>query len=287
LSRAFTGDQDGMSGRFLYAWPATPDYYPLTDDAAEVDPVLQGLLTKLIRLPAEDENGAFAPRTIPLSKEARAEFEHYRRFVHREKRSVEGLAKQWLVKSETHLLRLAGTLAYLAWADASSGTGMESISAGLEPNEIDVRFVADAGRLIQEYFWPHAQAALRQIGLTDRHRHARRALNWCLQNDRDVVSLKDLRRDALNHALDVGETRAQVVDRLVTAGWLRAEPIVTTGGRPKERWEVNPRLFGRAESAQSAERQAQKGAEEQGVIDLSALSALPARAQKPKKGRPQ
>ena len=31
LARAFQGDEDGMYGRFLFAWPSTPEYRPLTN----------------------------------------------------------------------------------------------------------------------------------------------------------------------------------------------------------------------------------------------------------------
>jgi hypothetical protein len=263
LARAFSGDEDGMYGRFLYGWPVTPVYSPLTDDISEVDPDFQNLLTKLIRLPAEDEHGQFAPLIFPLSPQAREEFEKYRRFVDQVKRGIEGREQQWLAKSETHLLRLAGTLAYLSWADASSDTnGLASISADLEPREIDLQFMIDAVRLMQEYFWPHARAALRQIGLTDRHRHIRRILRWVRANDRHEISLKDIRRDALGGSLDAKQTR-DLFDRMVAAGWLQAE-ISMTGGRPIERWQVNPRVFAPAETAETAGSR------------LSAVPAVPA-----------
>jgi hypothetical protein len=258
IASAFAGDQDGLYGRFLFGWPATPSYAALTDDIAEVDPAFKDSLTKLIRLPAEDENGKFAPRTIPLSPEAREVFEDYRRFVDRTKRSTEGREQQWLAKSETHLLRLAGTLAFLSWADASSGAGLDAITAAMEPNEIDQRFMVDAVRLMKDYFWPHARAALRQIGLTDRHRHIRRVLRWCRSNDwkeatdARQISLRDVRKDALGETVDVEQAR-DLVDRMVAAGWLQAGPTVQTGGRPRERWLVNPRLFGPVETAETAE----------------------------------
>ena len=113
LARAFAGDEDGMYGRFLFGWPETPAYAPLTDAIGEVDPVFQSMLTKLIRLPDEDADGQFAPRIIPLSREARDRFEAYRVWVDSVKRGVDGREQQWLVKSETQALRLAGTLTYL------------------------------------------------------------------------------------------------------------------------------------------------------------------------------
>ena len=79
-----------MYARFLYGWPATPAYAPLSDDIDEVDPVFQGVLTKLIRLPDEDESGQFAPRVVSLSQGARARFEDYRLWVNETKRAPGG-----------------------------------------------------------------------------------------------------------------------------------------------------------------------------------------------------
>jgi uncharacterized protein DUF3987 len=253
LARAFAGDQDGMYARLLYAWPAAPPYAALTDDIAEVDPKFQSLLTKLIRLPAEDERGKFVPRTIPLSRGARDEFEVYRQFVDRTKRGIEGREAQWLAKSETHLLRLAGVLAFLSWADASPGAGLEAIATALEPGEIDRRFMIDAVELIQGFFWPHARVCLRQIGLSDRHHHLRRILRWLRANARHEISLKDIRREALGGSVDEQESR-ELIERMIVAGWLRAAPVIKTGGRPIERWAVNPRVFVPAVTAETVQR---------------------------------
>jgi hypothetical protein len=249
VARAFAGDEDGMYGRFLFGWPSTPDYSPLTDDIPEVDPEFKALLTKLIRLPSEDEKGDFAPRSIPLSPAAREEFEGYRRFVDQTKRSIEGREEQWLAKSETHVLRLAGTLALLAWAGAPAST---SITGSLEPSLVERKFMVNAIKLVREYFWPHARAVLRQIGLTDRHRNIRRVLRWLRVHDRHVVSLRDIRREALSESVDVQQAR-ELVERMVDAGWLRAEERQKTGGRPLERWSVNPQLFMFARTAETAE----------------------------------
>ena len=93
-------------------------------------------------------------------------------------------------------------------------------------------------------FWPHARAALRQIGLSDRHRNARRVLKWIKANRTAEVSVKDIRRDALAQALDAEETE-KVLDRLTSAGWLRRKRLEPTGsaGRPVHRWSVNPTLY--------------------------------------------
>ena len=157
------------------------------------------------------------------------------------------------MKSESQVLRLASTLTYLDWASLGdeSGTGVGRISAGMEPDEVPESCMVAATRLLCEYFWPHARAALRQIGLTDRHRDLRRALRWIKANGRREVSLREIRRDAFGASLDAERTR-DLLDRLVTAGWLRPEKT-DTGGRPLERWHVNPRIFQTAETAITAQ----------------------------------
>ena len=79
LARAFGGDEDGMYGQFLFAWPSAPDYRPLSNEAAEVEPELQNALTALIRLPAEDAEGMFAPQAVWLSDNSIAVFEEFRK----------------------------------------------------------------------------------------------------------------------------------------------------------------------------------------------------------------
>jgi hypothetical protein len=116
-----------------------------------------------------------------------------------------------------------------------------------------VGFVNAAVRLVRDYFWPHSRAALRQIGLSERHADARRALRWIRVHGKNEVSLKDIRRNALSQSLDADQTQ-ELLDALVRAGWLR-ETTTPTAGRSVRRWAVNPKLFseGSAGSTGSAE----------------------------------
>ena len=154
---------------------------------------------------------------------------------------MDGREREWWAKSPAHVLRMAGTLCYLAWA----------MIGGPEPQRIDVDHVQAAIRLIRDYFWPHSRAALRQIGLNERHANARRVLRWIRAHNKHEISLKDVRREALSQSLDADQTQVLLV-ALVKAGWLR-ETTTPTAGRPIRRWEVNPKLFSNAESAESAE----------------------------------
>ena len=199
----------------------------------------------MIRLPSEDVDGEFIPQAVWLSDGAIAKFEEFRQSVDVAKRGLDGHERQWFVKGETTVLRLAGTLAYMTWAiGLGQSSGLDAITSSLEPKTIGEEFMVAAIRLWSEFFWPHARAALRQIGLNDRHRNTRRVLRWLKANHRTEISVMDARRDALAQSLDAGETE-KLLDGLVRDGWLRRKPLEpTTGpGRRAHRWLVNPSLY--------------------------------------------
>ena len=110
--------------------------------------------------------------------------------------------------------------------------------------------------MVRDYFWPHARACLRQIGLTERHANARRVLRWLAANRKTEVSREDIRRDALGQKLDAEQT-ADLLATLCNFGWMREEvsPPGPQGGKPVRRWLVNPKLFSNptAETAETAE----------------------------------
>jgi hypothetical protein len=240
LARSFEGDNDGMYARVMFGWPEEPGYQKLSNEVAEDEPEILHALTRIVDIPGGEE-GVLAPKNIWLSPDAVESFEQFRQFVHAGKAQLYGRDREWWAKGATHVLRLAGTLSYLAWAMGND----------LEPDCIEVEFVQAAVRLWRDYFWPHSRAALRQIGLSERHANARRVLRWLRAQRKTDISLKDIRRDALAQSLDAGQT-GELLDGLSRAGWLRKD-TTKTGGRPAHRWQVNPKLFGNAESAESAE----------------------------------
>ncbi|HSR75905.1 MAG TPA: hypothetical protein VLN57_04900 [Xanthobacteraceae bacterium] len=142
------------------------------------------------------------------------------------------------------MLRLAGTLAYLDWA----------WGGGSEPIEVAANYVTAAVELWREYFWPHSRAALRQAGLTDRHRDARRVLRWIRGNGKTEVSIKDIRRDALGERLDAQQT-LDLLNTLVNSGWLLENTPKSgpKGGKPARRWKANPSIGCSPETAETAE----------------------------------
>jgi hypothetical protein len=263
LVRSFEGDADGMYARIAFSWPAEPTYKPLSNDSSENEPLIINALTRLVEgLPLTTEDGQFVSSSIPLSHKAGATFEHFRQFLQANKAGLYGREREWWAKGQSQVLRLAGTLTFLNWAT----------EPGLaKPQCVDAGSIEAAIRLWRDYFWPHSRAALRQIGLSDDHALARRALKWIRahKTDERIVSLKDIRREALGQTIDAKKTEA-VLQQLERAGWLRKETIPTTG-RARHRWQVNDLLFSinlHAESAQSAGRAY--------PLPLSALPALSA-----------
>jgi hypothetical protein len=232
LARSFTGDSDGVYARFLFAWPPEAPFHEPDDAADEIDPEIINAFGRLANLQAGDDD-AFAPRSIPLTADARKVFTQFSQFAHRERQSLDGREREYWCKGTGHVLRLSGTLCFLEWG----------WSGGAEPQAIDARHVEGAVGLWRGYFWPHGRAALRLVGISDRHTHARTVLRWLRATGRQMVSREEVRREALAQRLDAGETQ-ELLDMLERAGWLREATAKATGpGRPARRWEVNPRLF--------------------------------------------
>jgi hypothetical protein len=223
LARSFEGDDDGMYARVLFAWPLAVGYQPLTDEVSEIDPELINALTRLTNLPCTDDDGNFVTKTVPLSVDARSEFELFRKFMYAGLAELDRREREWWAKGPTHVLRLSLTLAYLDWA----------LAGGPEPTEIVARYMRNAVTLWRDYFWPHARAALRQT-----------VLRWLRARNKTEVSREDLRRDALAQHLDAEQTQ-DLIEGLVRAGWLReiTPKSGPSGGRPARRWGINPQLF--------------------------------------------
>jgi hypothetical protein len=246
LSRSFDGDLDGMYARVLFSWPDEPPYRKLTDLIAEVEPEIVNALMRLVRMGDPDEDGTFAPRNITMSAGGREIFEALRQRVFDGKAELDGRERDWWAKVPAHIARLAGTLTLLDWALMAAPAPRNDLDAfdepRLEPSEIDAEHVEAAVKLVLEYFWPHARAALRQIGLTERHANARRVLRWIRIKRLTSISRENVRRDALAQSLDADGTQA-LIDDIERAGWLRKLDDRHAGaGRPAMRWAVNPQL---------------------------------------------
>ena len=138
LARSFAGDCDGIYSRFLYAWPPEAPFREPADDADEVDPEIINAFGRLANLQAGDDE-AFAPRSVPLTADARRVFAQFAQFAHQERQSLDGREREYWCKGTGHVLRLSGTLCFLEWA----------WSGGAEPQAIEARHVESAVHAVE------------------------------------------------------------------------------------------------------------------------------------------
>jgi Protein of unknown function (DUF3987) len=233
LRASFEGDADGMYGRILFSWPREAPFIAPNDGTQEVDPEIYTALARVNGLAEFTAEGKLVDRKIKLSAGARQEFTQFAQFAHEGKAALEGREREWFSKMTAHVLRLAGTIAILDWAMGP---------AVAPPELISEEAMGAAIELVRDYFCPHARAALRQIGLSDKHANARRVLLWIKAMGVANVSREDVRRDALGQRLDADATNI-LLDALVRAGFLHKETTPQPGrGRPVVRWAVNPLL---------------------------------------------
>jgi hypothetical protein len=233
LPEAFKTAFDGMPQRFLHSWPPSPPYRPLSDNlTSEDDDDIADILGILSRL-GDDAGRRY--KCIPLTPLAREAFERFRKRIREhEMPQYAEREREWLAKAEAQVIRLAGTLTFLHWAIKARKK---------EPTEIRSQYVKAAIRLVRDYFWPHARAALRQIGLNQRHSEARRVLRYLVGRNATEITRETIRRDALGQRLDASDTES-LLTSLERAGWLHRDVAKpgAKGGRPSIKWIVNPKL---------------------------------------------
>ena len=246
LVASFEGDHDGKYARVLFAWPDEPEWLGLSNEATEIDVDIQNIISRILTL-AEFDGDRLLPLVIALDAEAEDEFEQFAQFAHQEKKALEGREREWWAKATAHVLRLVNTLTYVEWGLTVTPE---------KPGAVSKATMQAAIRMVRDYFWPHARACLRLIGLTEKHTNAKRALTWIRAKGKIDVSREDIRRDALGQRLDAAQTD-DLLKGLCASGWLREEvtPPGPQGGKPVRRWLVNPKLHNHptAQTALTAE----------------------------------
>ena len=205
---------------------------------------------RLIQLP-DGLPAKLQPRELNLDEDALCMLEDFRRANRVQLGALDGRERDWIAKGPGQVLRLAGVLVYLEWAlqgpedhspDASGLEALRQIAkAAAEPTVITGNDMRMAIALFDNYFWPHARAALRQIGLSDRHREERRVLRWARAKKIATLSRETIRREIFSQRIDAERAQA-IIDALVEAGWLREVTMKGHQHRPARRWQVNPLL---------------------------------------------
>ena len=104
--------------------------------------------------------------------------------------------------------------------------------------------VENAIALWRDYLRPHARAVLHHATPNDIEHKARQVVRWLKARGVVNVSREDIRREALSRTVDAARTD-QILYRLQAAGIVKQVhySIPSHGGRPPNRWEINPRLL--------------------------------------------
>jgi hypothetical protein len=230
--RALPPGGEGLTARFLYAWPHAASFSPLRERVyASGDDVLVQL-RRLFRLSTRGRC------VLSLDASGLAAFDAFLSRLHGAVRQADGSEAAWLGKGRGAVACLAATFALMDWS-ATEATR----EADEPPRLIAADAVERAVSLWSDYYHPHARAFLQSAVPTDVDGQARRVARWLRDERRSVVSRTEVRRTALGRTVDARGAE-RVVARLVEAGVL--QPLASEkrpqGGRPMLRWQVNPML---------------------------------------------
>jgi hypothetical protein len=217
--------------RLLFSWPHPPPYCSLANRKAAADGEALAALGRLV----DAAGTADAPLILTLDEQAIAPLDCFLARLHVELGETEGMDHAWNGKGRGTVARLIGCLALLDWSCGSR--------AGV-PRAASRQTVEHAVALWQDYLRPHARAALQQVTPDDVELKARQVVRWLKARSLASVSREDIRREALSRSVDAARTD-QILYRLQAAGIVHQVhyAMPSHGGRPPNRWEVNPRLI--------------------------------------------
>jgi hypothetical protein len=231
LADALEGTPDGWAARFLFAWPSPPAQRGLSTDKP---PREDEAVTMLHRI-----GGAVGTPDKPLAlvfqEEAVKYLERFLTDLQEEIRGAEGAEAGWLGKGRGTVVRLAAIFALLDWS--------RHALTGRLPGTVRRDHVEAASRLWEDYFRPHGRAVLDRSAPSDFERQVRRVVRWLKKaGAKAETTREEVRRHALGKTANAGQTD-MVLGRLWSAGIVRpAAHAPPQGGRPPQRWEINPAL---------------------------------------------
>lgn len=223
---------DGLQARFLWSWPnKVPPRRPR--QSCDTEAALEAF-RRLAELPLPlGDDDRPRPFLCPLTDSAAELFDDWRR--EHSGVQVSGALASAYGKAPGHLLRLALVLEHLWWAG----------NAGYAPppSRIERRAVSAAAALIEDYFKPMAARVYGDAALPESDRLAAIVARWILSERPQVVNARDLRRKARLPGLREAAKVQLALATLVEADWLRPSFPSGEKGRPREDYEINPKLW--------------------------------------------
>jgi hypothetical protein len=234
----FTGGDSALASRFLYFRPERAAAASLADTDAD-DAGIVALLQKIAAFAGHRET----PCVVPFDAGAARRLEALIPAIQQRADAADdaglgGVAVEWIGRGVANVVRLAGVLSLMAWAESSETSGAEWLPVGAA--HIDAAYA-----LWSDYYLPHAMAVFDGGGGRPGDRAARRVVRWLKRVRAPEISCEDVRREALCQSVDA-DGAEEVLARLEAAGFLRplAAGGSSKGGPRRRRWEVNPQIGG-------------------------------------------
>jgi hypothetical protein len=222
-----------LAGRFLFAWPMLAPRSSLVGCKPARDSDALANLRRIARKAGTPAD----PLELIVDERGLKAFDAFLPRLHAAQCEADGVEAAWLGKGHGTVARIAGVLALLAWSESGAPGA---------PGHIGTEEMDGAARLWSDYFRPHARALLHHATPGKRERQMRQVVRWLRQQGLSDVSREDVRREALQRTVDASEAE-QVLYRLRDAGVVQRidYDLPSRGGRPPNRWWVNPALITR------------------------------------------
>lgn len=222
-----------LAGRFLFTWPVLAPRGPLVG----CKPARDGDALANLRRIARKAGTPADPLELIVDERGLKAFDAFLPRLHAAQCEADGAEAAWLGKGHGTVARLAGVLALLVWSESGAPGA---------PGHIGAEEMERAVRLWSDYFRPHARALFHHTMPGESERQMRQVVRWLRQQGSPEVSREDVRREALQRSVDASEAE-QVLYRLRDAGVVQRidYDLPSRGGRPPNRWWVNPALITR------------------------------------------
>jgi len=225
----FIDGDSALAARFLYVWPERGGAPSLADPGADDDGV-----TALLQKIADFAGDRATPTVVPLDDAAIPRLEQVMVSVQRRAHEADGMEAEWIAKGVPTIVRLAGLLSLMEWAEAD-----------VEWLPVGAAHIEAAHELWSGYYLPQALRLFDRTGVAGCERDARRVARWLKRVHVPEISREDIRREALGQAVNA-EGAEDVLARLEAGGLLRPLPATGSakGGPRRRRWAVHPQVAG-------------------------------------------
>ena len=224
---------DGLSSRFLWAWPDAARAFRQPIDAADPDQAARALKKLADLAMPKSEGGDPVPSYVRLDDAAVPVMVELARETQRREQGAHGLMKSALGKARGQALRLALVLEFLWWC----------VGDGPEPARVSKRAMEAAAGLMDGYFLPMAARVLGDAVVPVDERNARTLAAWVMAARPARVNVSEIRDTARLSGLRESDAVKAACRFLAEAGWLSSPEPDGKAGRPRGDWTVNPLLF--------------------------------------------